>query len=114
MPRPKKPRFVSDYPSIDSFVPREGPYSGEIYLSLEGLEAIRMSDFEGLDQATAAEKMAVSRQTYGRVLAEARNTIAEAIVTGKALKIEGGTYTLQQRRRRHRRCGRGGDGCKST
>ncbi len=114
MPRPKKPRFVSDYPSIDAFVPRGTSYSGEIYLSLEGLEAIRLSDFEGLDQAAASEMMEVSRQTYGRVLAEARSIIAEAIITGKALKIKGGSYMLQGRRRRHRRFGRGGKGCKST
>ena len=114
MPRPKKPRFVTNYPIPAAFVPQGVPVSGDVFLTVEELEAIRLSDFEDMDQATAAKMMAVSRQTYGRVLAEARSIVAEAIVTGKALKIQGGTYTLQQRRRRHRRCGRGNKGCKST
>lgn len=105
MPRPKKMRCVSGYPSITAFVPRGMPESGEISLPVEGLESLRLSDFEGLDQETAATMMEVSRQTYGRILAEARNIVAEAIVTGKALKIEGGTYTFQGRRRRCRRKG---------
>ena len=50
MPRPKKPRCVSGYPIIASFVPRGVPPSGEVRLSVEELEAIRLSDFEGLDQ----------------------------------------------------------------
>jgi len=39
--------------------------------------------------------MEVSRHTYGRILTSARSIIAEALVTGKALKIEGGTYELR-------------------
>ncbi len=106
MPRPKKPRCVSGYPSIVEFVPQGMPQSGEISLSVEGLESIRLSDFERLDQETAAKMMEVSRQTYGRILADARHVLAEAVVTGKALKIQGGVYTFHDRRRRRRRCGR--------
>jgi predicted DNA-binding protein (UPF0251 family) len=106
MPRPKKPRFVSGYPTISTYVPLGMPQTGEIRLSLEGLEAIRLSDFEGLDQETAAKIMAVSRQTYGRILGEARSIVSEALVTGKALRIEGGTYEVRGQRRRRRRRGR--------
>ena len=105
MPRPKKPRFVSGYPRISAFVPLGMPRTGEVFISLEGLEAIRLSDFEGLDQETAAGIMEVSRQTYGRILGEARSTVSEALVTGKALRIEGGTYEI---RGKHRRCRRRG------
>ena len=106
MPRPKKTRFVSGYPAIKSFVPQGMPITGEVMLSVEELEAIRLSDFEGLDQESAANLMQVSRQTYGRILSSARGIVGEALVTGKALKIDGGDYTVRggkgrmQRRRR--------------
>ena len=107
MPRPKKPRFVSGYPTLTAFIPQGVPISGEVLLSVEELEAIRLSDFEGLDQESAANLMEVSRQTYGRILARARNIISEALVTGKALKIEGGDYEFRDMGRRHRGGGRG-------
>ena len=108
MPRPKKPRFVSAYPAIAAFVPVGIPVAGEIFMSVEELEAIRLSDFEHLDQETAANLMNVSRHTYGRILANARSILAEAVVTGKALKIEGGSYEFRgMGRRRRRRGGRG-------
>lgn len=107
MPRPKKIRFVSAYPAIAAFVPHGIPVSGEVSMSLEELEAIRLSDFENLDQETAAGMMEVSRHTFGRILANARSIIAEALVTGKALKIEGGVYELRGMGGRRRRRGRG-------
>jgi predicted DNA-binding protein (UPF0251 family) len=113
MPRPTKPRFVSGYPVIAAFVPQGIPVTGELFLSLEELEAIRLSDFEGLDQEAAANMMEVSRQTYGRILAGARNIVAGALVTGKALRVEGGNYEFRGMHRRHRRRGdrgRGGRG----
>ena len=108
MPRPKKPRFVSGYPVMSAFVPEGIPVTGEVSITVEGMEAVRLSDFEGLDQESAAGRMAVSRQTYGRVLAEARQTIAAALVTGKTLRIGGGMYELKGhgRCRRRRRAGR--------
>lgn len=108
MPRPKKLRFVSGYPTITAFVPQGMPQAGEVVLSVEGLEAIRLSDFERLDQETAAQIMEVSRQTYGRILGQARAIVSEALVTAKALRIEGGTYEMRGTRRRRRRRGRRG------
>lgn len=95
MPRPIKPRFVSGYPAIAAFVPQGVPITGEVMLSVEELEAIRLSDFEGLDQESAANLMQVSRQTYGRILATARGVVGEALVTGKALKVTGGNYAMR-------------------
>lgn len=66
----------------------------EVALPIEGLEAIRLSDLEKLDQETAAARMNVSRQTFGRVLGEARQMVAEALVMGKMIRIQGGSYTL--------------------
>lgn len=110
MPRPKKIRFVSEYPTIAAFVPRGVPLTGELMLSMEELEAIRLSDVERLDQSAAADRMQVSRQTYGRILSSARGRVGEALITGKALKIAGGTYAVRngggrRRRRRHGRFG---------
>ena len=108
MPRPKKPRFVSAYPAIAAFVPQGITIIGEIFMSVEELESIRLSDFEHMDQETAANIMGVSRHTYGRILANARSIVAEALVTGKALKIEGGAYEFRGMGRcRRRRGGRG-------
>jgi len=105
VPRPKKLRFVSSYPTIAAFVPQGMPISGEVMLSVEELEAIRLSDFECLDQESAANLMQVSRQTYGRILATARHIVGEALVTGKALRVTGGNYAMRGggRRRRRRR-----------
>ena len=110
MPRPRKTRFVSGYPTFTAFIPQGVPISGELLLSVEELEAIRLSDFEGLDQEAAANLMEVSRQTYGRILAHARSIVSEALVTGKALRIEGGDYEFRGRGRRRHRGGRRGQG----
>lgn len=108
MPRPQKTRFVARYPAIAAFVPQGRPTSGESTLSVEELEAIRLSDVERLDQESAAKHMQVSRQTYGRILAAARGIVGEALVSGKALKINGGNYAMHGRGRRQRgRCAHG-------
>jgi predicted DNA-binding protein (UPF0251 family) len=60
----------------------------EISLSLDELEAIRLADYEGRYHEEAATGMKVSRATFGRILNKAHSKIAEAIVYGKALRIE--------------------------
>jgi predicted DNA-binding protein (UPF0251 family) len=90
MSRPKKDRCVRCQPNAVYFKPRGVPFINldEVDLSLDELEAIRLADYEGLYHEQAAEKMNISRPTFGRVLGEARRKLAEAIVDGKALKIE--------------------------
>ena len=104
MPRPKIMRLVTEYPLMSGYLPENMPPTGTVELSVEGMEAIRLSDFEGLAHEAASVQMGVSRQTYGRILAEARKIIAEALVTGKRIRFGGGMYTLHtgHRRRRHR------------
>jgi predicted DNA-binding protein (UPF0251 family) len=81
----------------------------EVILPVEGLETIRLADYQGLDQETAAGMMNVSRQTFGRILAEARAIVADALVMGKVLRIEGGHFEMPPRGRgRHRRGWGGG------
>jgi predicted DNA-binding protein (UPF0251 family) len=70
----------------------------EIVLTLDEFEAIRLADLEGLYQEQAAERMIVSRPTFGRILAAAHRKVAEALVHGKTLKIEGGTIRMERPR----------------
>lgn len=60
----------------------------EVSLSREELEAIKLKDFDGLDQVAAAEKMNTSQSTFQRILVSARKKISEAIIAGKALRIK--------------------------
>lgn len=105
MPRPRKLRFVQGRPIVEAFIPNRLPLWGEneVVLPIEGLEAIKLNDFQGLDQKTAAKMMNVSRQTFGRVLAEARAIVADALVMGKILRIEGGHFDMQPGKGRRRR-----------
>jgi len=61
----------------------------QVDLTLDGLEAIRLADLEGLYQEEAARRMGVSRATFARVLAAARGSVAEALVHGKAMEKRG-------------------------
>jgi len=69
----------------------------EVRLTLDELEAIRLVDLRGLQQADAAPRMNVSRQTVGLILASAHRKIADALAHGKALRIEGGPVRLAER-----------------
>ena len=110
MPRPRKLRFVQGHPIVRAFIPESSPPWGreETFLPIEGLEAIKLNDYQGLDQAAAAKMMNISRQTFGRILAEARSIVADALVTGKILRIEGGHFDMPPRGRGRHRHGRGG------
>jgi hypothetical protein len=59
-------------------------------VTLDEFEAIRLADREGLKQEEAAEKMQISRPTFGRVLEAARRKVADALVEGLPLRIGGG------------------------
>ncbi len=61
-----------------------------VRLDLDGLEALRLADLEGLYQDAAAEQMGVSRATFGRILTAAHARVAEALLEGKALRMGGG------------------------
>jgi predicted DNA-binding protein (UPF0251 family) len=66
-----------------------------VNLTVEGLEALRLADAEGLDHATAASMMNISRPTFSRMLAEARSIVAKALTNGWAIHIEGGDYRIE-------------------
>ncbi|MCF8034239.1 MAG: DUF134 domain-containing protein [Desulfarculaceae bacterium] len=94
MPRPRRCRRVQAEPPARRFGPYDQPPAGELLLPVEGLEALRLSEVEGLDQEAAAAQMGVSRQTFGRVLASARRAVATALAGGMVLSISGGDYEL--------------------
>jgi predicted DNA-binding protein (UPF0251 family) len=98
MPRPRLPRWVTGVPKATYFKPQGAPLHGleEVRLAVEGLEALRLADLDGLTTEAAAAGMGVSRHTFGRVLAEARACVARALVTGAALRIGGGHYELAE------------------
>ena len=62
----------------------------EVCLSLDEVEALRLCDYEGKYHERAALEMGISRATFGRIVNEARRKVAEALIRGKALKIETG------------------------
>jgi predicted DNA-binding protein (UPF0251 family) len=95
MARPVKWRKVSFIPGVRSFLPTGIPKCEieENVLKVEELEAIRLKDLEGMEQEDCAVKMEVSRQTFQRILNTAREKVADALINGKAIRIEGGNFT---------------------
>jgi predicted DNA-binding protein (UPF0251 family)/predicted Fe-Mo cluster-binding NifX family protein len=84
----------------------------EIVLLVEEMEAIRLKDYLGMEQEECARKMQVSRPTFQRILIEGRAKIAEALIAGKAIRIEGGDYCLGENRcRRRERLGKEMNDC---
>ena len=93
--RPKKYRIVRQDPKISQFSPRGRPgRPDEVAISMDEFEAIRLADFLGFSQKEAAKSMHISQQTFSRILKRAHKAIANGIVTGKIIKIQGGTYVI--------------------
>ena len=100
MPRPKCCRHIGAMPGKTFFQP-EGPAPSPfeaVLLTLDEYEAIRLADLDGLYQEQAASRMNVSRQTFGRILEEARGKVARVLVQGLALRIEGGAIEMVEKR----------------
>ncbi len=97
MVRPRKPRIVESEPDVTYFKPRAVPLRllGEENLTVDELEALRLSDMLGLSQAEAAKKMQVHQSTFHRNLSGARKKVARALACGRAIRIRGGDYKMQ-------------------
>jgi len=102
MPRPQKCRRVAFLPQANYFKPAGVPLRllDEVILSVEEAEALRLKDLEGLEQSESAERMNISRPTFQRVLAAARQKVANALLHGKAIRIEGGNFEMAWHRYR--------------
>src|SRR5690554_2703507 len=96
MPRPRKWRKVCCLPDVNRFGPLDSPVEKEhvVIMSVDEYETIRLIDLEGLSQEECAGQMHVARTTVQGIYQEARKKIAESLVNGKVLKIEGGDYKL--------------------
>ena len=90
MPRPRMRRNVRGRPNSDYFKPGGIPLREleESVLELAEFEVVRLIDFKGFSQQEAGEQMHISQSTLSRTLDSARKKIAEAIVQGKAIRIE--------------------------
>jgi predicted DNA-binding protein (UPF0251 family) len=96
MVRPQKHRRVAFNPEISYFKPRGIPMFDleEVRLTVDQREAIRLSDLLGMSHEDAGRCMGVSRATFGRIVQRARMAVADALINGKAINVEGGNYKL--------------------
>ena len=95
MPRKKCLRYIEQFPEVTYYKPAGIPMRvlEEVVISLDEIEAIRLADYEKFYQEEAAGRMNISRQTFGRIIESAHQKIAEAILNGKAIRIEGGNIS---------------------
>jgi predicted DNA-binding protein (UPF0251 family) len=92
MARPVKPRWIGFQPPGVCFLPQVVPVLplGLSILTIDELEALRLADLQGLAQEEAAERMSISRPTFGRIVEQARRKVAEALVHGRGIGFAGG------------------------
>lgn len=96
MPRPTKGRRVCCLPKSNKFGPLNSPKDVEdcVNMTVDEYETIRLIDLEGFTQEECSKQMNVARTTVQRIYIEARKKLAESLVNGKVLLIEGGEYQL--------------------
>lgn len=106
MPRPKQDRKISNPPLMQGFKPFGIPRKllSSVSLLFDEYEAVRLLDYEGMNQDQAAVQMNVSRPTLTRIYEQARKTIAQALVEGKMIVIEGGNVQFDKDWYRCKRC----------
>ena len=90
MVRPRRNRRIGFSPGVTYYKPAGIPVREleEVILGMDEAEALRLCDVEGLKQEGAAERMNVSQPTLFRILSKAREKIADALINGKAIRIE--------------------------
>lgn len=96
MVRPVINRKVGYKPDVSYFKPRGIPMFDllEVCLTVDEREAIRLADLHSLSHEEGGQQMGVSRATFGRILRNARKTVADAIINGKAINVQGGHYEM--------------------
>ncbi len=105
MARPPKVRCVEMIPPVRVFGPcNDQPEwhaaledDGRVELTVDEIEAIRLKDLEGYEQAECANRMNISRGTFQRILVSAHWKVAKALTEGLSLEISGGEYCLTKR-----------------
>ncbi len=96
MARPRKWRKVCSLPDNNRFGPLDTVLDLDefITMAIDEYETIRLIDLEGLTQEECSGKMHIARTTVQRIYSDARKKIAESLIDGKILLIEGGDYKL--------------------
>ncbi|MBW6441589.1 DUF134 domain-containing protein [Patescibacteria group bacterium] len=89
MPRPKIRRRIKFNPNVDYFKPRGIPLREleEVELLPDEVQAVKLYLVDGLDQTESAKKMEISQPTFARIINSATKKLGEAIIKGKAIKI---------------------------
>jgi len=92
MPRPQNNRIIHEPPLFSEFKPIGARVKNleQILLTLDEFESIRLADQIGLSHAEAAEEMEISRSTFTRLIEKARKKMADFLIQGRVLTIEGG------------------------
>jgi predicted DNA-binding protein (UPF0251 family) len=107
MARPRKRRKICSLPQNQIYGPLESLDSAEaVKMTLDEYETIRLIDLEDLTQEECSQQMNVARTTIQGIYNDARKKIADSLVNGKSLLIEGGDYRLCDGQGPY--CGRGG------
>ncbi len=98
MPRQKKERIVDKPPIYTGFKPMGFPAKllKEIVLTIDEYESIRLADFMCLSQKEASEEMEISRSTFARLIESARKKMADFIINGKRMLVEGGNIHFRK------------------
>ena len=96
MPRPCKCRWIAGRPAVTGFKPVGRPARAlpVVELRLDEIEALRLADLEGLYHEQAAERMGVSRPTFGRLVESARRKVADALLHSELLLFQGGHVVM--------------------
>lgn len=96
MPRPMKWRKVCCLPESNKFGPLDSPADAKnhVIMTVDEYETIRLIDLKGFTQEECANQMKVARTTVQGIYITARKKLAESLVNGKVLFIEGGEYRL--------------------
>lgn len=94
MPRPIKERSIREKPVCCRFIPEKIQNTETVILTMDEFDVIRKCDYERLSQENCAQTMNVSRTTVQRIYASARQKIAEALILGKVLEVDGGIVSF--------------------
>ena len=95
MARPSKVRRVCHDPGhFNLFTDKKSCIDETIVMTVDEYETIRLIDLEGFTQEECSQQMNVARTTVQGIYIEARRKLAQSLVNGKILLIEGGEYRL--------------------
>lgn len=99
MARPQKQRCICSLPAVKGFIPQECVADGNVNLTYDEYEVIRLLDYMQMTQEQCAQRMQISRPTVTRIYDEARRKMADMLVNGRALTIGGGDVYVCPRMR---------------